>query len=43
LYRQKHSSPPQHFQDVRKLADGTTTGHPLDAMWGGIDRQLYGI
>jgi hypothetical protein len=27
----------------RKLADGTMTGHPLDAMWGGIDQQLYGI
>jgi len=28
------------IQDVRKLADGTATGHPLDAMWNGIDRPL---
>jgi hypothetical protein len=28
---------------VRKLADGTTTGHALDAVWGGTDQQTYGI
>ena len=43
LCRQKHSSSPQQFQDIRRLADGTTTGNPFDAVWGGTDHQIYYI
>jgi hypothetical protein len=28
---------PQHFQDVRKLADGTTTGHPRPLTGGQVE------
>ncbi|MGA7803998.1 hypothetical protein, partial [Bradyrhizobium sp.] len=41
LFRQKHSSSPQHFQDFWKVTDGTAMAILLDATSAGTERPLH--